>query len=362
MKLGLFVVPLHFPERDLSECWEEERDLFVHADRLGFTEGWVGEHYCIRWENQPAPELLLAQAFALTRNIRLGTGVKVIGYHHPAVLAHKIAALDHLSGGRFMFGIGPGGTPSDFDMMGISIRDNEASLRMREAIEMMIAMWTSESSIEVVGDYWTLKVPFAHQKIGWEYHIRPRQRPFPPIAVAGTSPSSRTLGWGAGKGFLPMSFFDLNPESIRSQWDVISRGADEAGRTASRRDWRIARVVYVAETDTIARRHIRESSMPRAFDEYFRKVTRLFGGLGALKHDPSVPDEAVTSDYMIDNVWIVGGPETVRDRLCDFRDQVGPFGTLLLVHFDTHPHPERYKTSMRLLKEEVVPHLDPVSS
>lgn len=355
--IGLFVVPLHFPERELAACWEEDRDLIVYAEALGFAEGWFGEHYCNRWENQASPELLLSQAFALTDRIRLGTGIKVIGYHHPAELAHKIAALDHLSNGRFMFGIGPGGAPADFEMMGITLRNNDSSERMRESIDMMREMWASRGAIDREGKYWRLKIPLANRKFGWEYHIKPIQSPHPPIAVAGTSPNSRTLRWGGEQGFLPLSFFDINPGIVRSQWDAYVEGAEQAGRTADRKDWRIARVVYVAETDEIARAHMRESSMPRAFDEHFRRVTHVFGGLFSLKHDESVADEDVTADYMMDNVWMVGSPDTVRERLERLNDEVGGFGTLLMVHFDTHPHPERFRNSMRLMQKEVMPRL-----
>ncbi|TNJ42315.1 LLM class flavin-dependent oxidoreductase [Phaeobacter sp. B1627] len=355
--LGLFVVPLHFPERELVACWEEDRDTIVHAEALDFAEGWVGEHYCNRWENQASPELLLSQAFALTKRIRLGTGIKVIGYHHPAELAHKIAALDHLSHGRFMFGIGPGGAPTDFEMMGISPRDHDASERMRESIDMMREMWSSQGAIDREGKFWRLKIPLANRKFGWEYHIKPKQAPHPPIAVAGTSPNSRTLRWGGEQGFLPLSFFDINASIVRSQWEAYAEGAEKGGRKPDRKDWRIARVVYAAETDDIARAHLRESSMPRAFNEHFKRVIQIFGGLFSLKHDESVADEDVTADYMLDNVWMVGSPDTVCERLERFYEDVGGFGTLLMVHFDTHPHPERFRNSMRLMQEEVMPKL-----
>ncbi|WP_052341210.1 LLM class flavin-dependent oxidoreductase [Salinarimonas rosea] len=357
LALGLFVVPLHFPERPLADCWDDDLEMLVEADRLGFSEAWIGEHYCIRWENMPAPELLIAKALALTSRIRLGSGVHVVGYHHPAILAHKIAALDHLSRGRFMFGIGPGGTPSDFEMMGLEMKGAESRERMVEAIDMITALWDATEPSTREGRFWTLTVPAPNPKMSWQYHIRPYQAPHPPIAVAGTSPRSQTLRWGAARGYLPLSFFDLNVEILRSHRDVIAEGAREGGSAVAYRDWRIARVVYVAETDDEARRHVLESSMPRAFREYFRRVFFLVGGLGAVKHDPEVPDAAVDVGYMLDNAWIVGGPETVARRLEALYREVGGFGTLLVAHFDTHPHPERFLRSLALLREEVLPRL-----
>jgi alkanesulfonate monooxygenase SsuD/methylene tetrahydromethanopterin reductase-like flavin-dependent oxidoreductase (luciferase family) len=355
LDLGLFIAPLHLPERPLADCWDDDVALLVHAERCGYSEAWVGEHYCIRWENQPAPELLIAKALALTNRIRLGTGVQVIGYHHPAILAHKVAALDHLSRGRLMLGIGPGGTPSDFEMMGIDIKGDEARRRMVESIDMMSSLWTSEGRSVREGEFWNLKVPFGNRKTGWEYHIRPYQHPHPPIAIAGTSAYSRSLAWGSSRGYIPMSFFDLNPAIIRSHWEAICEGAAKGGHVARRADWRVARIVYVAESDDAARAHVRESSMPRVFLEYFRRVTALFGGLGAMKHNVSVADEEVDVEYMLEHVWMVGSPRTVAEKLYQFHAEVGGFGTLLVVHFDTFPHPQRFHKSLVLLREEVLP-------
>lgn len=153
LKLGVFFQPLHLPERAPADCWDDDLNIIVHGDKIGFDEAWIGEHYCIRWENLPAPELLIAKALGLTENIRFGSGVHVLSYHHPAVMAHKVAAMDHLSRGRFMFGIGVGGTPSDFEMMGIDFRSSEHRERMPEAIEMILALWTSGGPMEIKGKF-----------------------------------------------------------------------------------------------------------------------------------------------------------------------------------------------------------------
>jgi alkanesulfonate monooxygenase SsuD/methylene tetrahydromethanopterin reductase-like flavin-dependent oxidoreductase (luciferase family) len=337
-------------------------NIIIHADKLGFAEAWIGEHYCIRWENLPAPELLIAKAVGLTNNIRLGSGVHVLAYHHPAVMAHKVAAMDHLARGRFLFGIGAGGTPSDFEMLGIDFKASEHRARMPEAIEMILALWASDGQMNMKGKFWDLRVPFPIKKMTWEYHLRPYQKPHPPIAVAGTSPFSGTLKWGAERGFIPMSI-DASVEVIKSHWIAIQEGAAKAKRVMPRDAWRIARVIYVAETDATARKELLESSMARGFTEYFRRVYCLFNGLAMIKQDLSVPDEAVDINYMMEHLWLVGSVDTVACKLRKLYTDVGGFGNLLVVHFDTHPYPERYLQSMTLLKEQVIPklaHLTPL--
>ena len=91
----------------------------VLADRLGFREAWVGEHLTERWENAPAPDLLLAQALALTKRIKLGTGVTLLALHNPVYLAHRLAMLDHMARGRFQWGIGGGAIPTDLSLFGL---------------------------------------------------------------------------------------------------------------------------------------------------------------------------------------------------------------------------------------------------
>ena len=76
MQLGLFMMPLHPPHRAVADCYDRDIDQLVVADRAGFAEVWLGEHFTEKWENAPAPDLLLAKALALTGHIRLGTGVK----------------------------------------------------------------------------------------------------------------------------------------------------------------------------------------------------------------------------------------------------------------------------------------------
>src|SRR5262249_33940269 len=73
MQFGLFMMPLHPPERSFVDSYERDLAQIVLADRLGYHEVWIGEHLTERWENAPAPELLIAQALLKTERIVLAT-------------------------------------------------------------------------------------------------------------------------------------------------------------------------------------------------------------------------------------------------------------------------------------------------
>src|SRR5437870_11746314 len=129
MQFGLFMMPLHPPYRAFADCYQRDVAQIVLADRLGYREAWVGEHLTERWENAPAPDLLLAQALALTKTVRLGTGVTLLALHNPVYLAHRLAMLDHMARGRFQWGIGGGGIPTDLSLFGL----DRSTVRARSA-------------------------------------------------------------------------------------------------------------------------------------------------------------------------------------------------------------------------------------
>ena len=118
MELGYFTMPLHPPGSNLTQTLDHDLQQIVTLDRLGYREAWIGEHFTAQWENIPAPDLFIAQALALTNDIVLGTGVTCMTNHHPFVLAHRIAQLDHMAKGRFHWGVGSGGFPGDLDVFG----------------------------------------------------------------------------------------------------------------------------------------------------------------------------------------------------------------------------------------------------
>jgi alkanesulfonate monooxygenase SsuD/methylene tetrahydromethanopterin reductase-like flavin-dependent oxidoreductase (luciferase family) len=70
-----------------------------------------------------------------------------------------------------------------------------------------------------------------------------------------------------------------------------------------------------------------------------------------------MPDEAVTTDYLLDNVWIVGSPDDVAARLKAVAAECGGFGTVLQIAFDWHPDQRIFHRSMELLARKVMPRL-----
>ena len=92
MKLGIFSMPSHPPERSLKDGHEWDLQNIIWADELGFEEFWIGEHHAMVWEPHPSPDLLVVEGFRQTKHIRIGPGGFCLPYHHPAELANEVAA------------------------------------------------------------------------------------------------------------------------------------------------------------------------------------------------------------------------------------------------------------------------------
>jgi alkanesulfonate monooxygenase SsuD/methylene tetrahydromethanopterin reductase-like flavin-dependent oxidoreductase (luciferase family) len=184
--------------------------------------------------------------------------------------------------------------------------------------------------------------------------LRPFQQPHPPIGVAGVSSKSETLSLAGERGYLPMSINFVPARILRTHWDGVVEGARRGGRVADRTAWRISRDVYVARTTAQARRQALTGSLARDWTGYFLPLLKKVRLLSLAKIDPDMPDEEVTLEYLVDNVWIVGDPDEVARKLRRLSDDVGGFGTLLVIAHEWEPW-DAWTQSMRLLAEQVLP-------
>ncbi|OBA66060.1 alkane 1-monooxygenase [Mycolicibacterium elephantis] len=357
MELGLFLMPAHPPERSLYDATQWDLELIQLADELGYVEAWVGEHFTVPWEPICAPDLLLAQALLRTKSIKLAPGAHLLPYHHPVELAHRVAYFDHLAQGRFMLGVGASGIPGDWALFDVDGQNGEHREMTREALEIMLKVWTENGPWEFRGKYWNANGIAPMFEGLMKRHIKPFQAPHPPIGVTGFSAGSETLKLAGERGYLPMSL-DLNTEYVATHWDAVLEGAARSGRVPDRQDWRLVREVVVAETDEQAFRYAVDGMIGRNMREYVLPTFRMFGMTKFYKHNPTVPDGDVTPEYLAENTFVVGSVETVVDKLEATYDQVGGFGHLLILGFDYSDNPGPWKDSMRLLAEEVMPRLN----
>ncbi len=120
------------------------------------------------------PFVALTQAATAEPSLRVGTGICLVAQHDPIVLAKQIATLDHLSGGRFVFGVGFGWNREEAEDHGADFRRRREIVR--ERIQLMKELWTKdEASFD--GEFARLSPSSAWPK--------PAQRPHPPVYIGG---------------------------------------------------------------------------------------------------------------------------------------------------------------------------------
>src|SRR5215471_20784451 len=171
MRLGYFAMPLHPPGAEPAQTMDDDLEQLVTLDRLGFEEAWIGEHFTAEWENIPCPDLFIAKALALTRTIRLGTGVSCLPNHNPLMLAQRIAQLDQMARGRFAWGIGAGGFPGDFELFDVDVEHGEGRRLTREVLNEVLALWDNPQPATHEHSRWRYRVPQPQPDLGLRLHL-----------------------------------------------------------------------------------------------------------------------------------------------------------------------------------------------
>jgi probable F420-dependent oxidoreductase len=208
--------------------------LAQKAESLGFESLWLPEHPIIpvhtttRYQgsadgaiplsmrDMADPFLALARASAVTTRLKLGTGICLVPERNPLVLAKEIATLDHLSNGRFIFGIGAGWLREETEIMGGNFPQRWR--QTREAILAMKELWTKDQA-EFHGTFYDFPPVWSFPK--------PCQQPHPPILLGGSARNvlQRVVAWG--DGWMPIR---LTPEDIKQGRATLDGLAATAGR------------------------------------------------------------------------------------------------------------------------------------
>jgi len=312
-------------------------------DALGYDEAWFGEHHSAGYETIASPELMIAAAAERTQRIRLGTGVNSLGYHHPLILADRIMALDHLTRGRAMLGIGPGQLPSDAFMMGIDPRRQRDM--MIEATEVIVPLLRGET-VSRVTDWFTVD------------EARLQLRPVNPggieVGVASVvSATGATLGGRLDLSLLSIAATDPNGfDALDANWDVYSRAAADHGHQADRARWRVVAAMHLAETREQAEREIEHGIL---------SLIRYMEGLGGASRPWGLSPQAAREQWTTTGlptfgVATVGTPDDAIATIRGLAEKSGGFGTFLFLAHNCAPWAAT-KRSYELFAEYVIPEL-----
>jgi probable F420-dependent oxidoreductase len=233
MKFGIMYAnagPFTFPEM-LTH-------LAQTAERVGVESMWTVEHvvipvgYASTYPYDPSgkipvpdqvpipdPLIALAYAAAVTKTLRLATGILILPQRHPLYVAKEVATLDVLSHGRVILGIGVGWLAEEFDALGIPFA--ERAERTAEMVRAIRSLWKDEAE------------PFAGTFYRWgklESHPKPVQKPGVPIVVGGHTELAARRAARYGDGFFPGV---ANEEKLTWLLDIMRDECRKLGRDPS---------------------------------------------------------------------------------------------------------------------------------
>lgn len=355
IKSGIFIMPFHPLDKPLAQGYEEDIELAVRADRLGFDEFWIGEHHTMRYETVVVPEVFIARVLGETENIRLGPAPICVNLHHPAYLATRLAFLDHLSNGRLNLCLGPSGVSTDYELYGQHPKDG--GHMTIEAIDAILKLWASDPPYEHEGRFWQFSLKDNVDEVSQIGYIhKPLQQPHPPILIPGLTRDSFSLKLAGRYGFAPFSAALPAGNVLANNWDTYAESAREAGRQPRRSQWRVARAIFLADSAREAEERARANSVGGNF-EYIANLLDSSRGRGVLKRDLDMSDADCNMDYWMSEQIIAGDVDLVLQRLLGLIDECGPFGTLVLMGFDWDDK-ESWLRNLDLFANELMPALN----
>jgi len=306
-------------------------DYVLAAEKIGFEGIFLVEHHFTGQGQLSASLNLLSYLAARTTRIRLGTGVIVLPWHNPVLVAEQIATLDVLSGGRVDLGVGRGYRKEEFDAFCIPM--SEAQERFTECFQVMLKSWASDER-------------FSHHGKRWNYENivvepAPLQRPHPPIWLAGGSPPG--IAYIASQNYNLLLDQLATIDQVRERIAAYLDGLEKIGKP------RDATRIGIARSITIVKNEAERRLALERRRETFKRI-------GAIAYRP--PGAVLLShdhpDLASDDSALLGTPQEIVDRI-NVLAEAGA-GYILLTMASIAPE------SVQQFAEEILPHVKDAGS
>ena len=310
LRFGIFLAPFHTLNENPTNALDRDFELVEHLDKLGYDEAWIGEHHSGGFEIIASPEVFMAAAFERTKNIKIGTGVVSLPYHHPFMTVDRMIQLDHQSKGRAMFGVGPGALVGDAFRMGIDPATQRD--RMNEALDVILPLLNGEIVTE---------------KTDW-FEVREAQiqlpcytKPHIEMAVAcARSPSGALAAGKHGLGML--SIGGTSDDALAhhaNNWKICEETALANGKNVHRKNWRVVTLAHIADTREQALENVKFGI--EQFAKYFREIATF----------PIVPDDIHNAaEYLMENnMACIGTPDDAIEYIKKLQKGTGGFGAYM---------------------------------
>jgi len=331
-----------------GDAFDEAFQLVDAAEARGLDGVWLGQLHFTPDRSVLTASLVVAGAIAArTRRLVVGTAVEILPLHHPLRIAEEAATVDHISKGRFVFGVGRSGAPRAYDVFGVAYEESQA--RFTEALALILQAWKGER-FSFDGEFYRVRDAAVSP--------RPYQRPHPPVRVAVTSDETfRTIGREGRPIFVGLRATDL--AELRDQLRAYREAWKDAGHPGTG-DVYLRIPVYAAETPAAA---LEEPA--RSIEHYFKRQAELTrsavgrAGAGPAERRRFQADRlaALSYDEIVKSKVAFGTAEALVDRLGSLRDDLGLAGIVVELNPGGLIPRERVHRSLGILADEVASRL-----
>jgi alkanesulfonate monooxygenase SsuD/methylene tetrahydromethanopterin reductase-like flavin-dependent oxidoreductase (luciferase family) len=329
-----------------GEAFREMFALVDAAEAWGLDIVWLAEMLINPARSVlSAPLLVAGTVIGRTKRLRTGTAVQLLPLNHPLRVAGEVTTLDHLSQGRFDFGIGRSGSPRAYDALGVPYEESQE--RFFEALEIILAAWKGE--------------PFSHAGRFYRFTEatvapRPYRRPHPPVRMAATTPETfprvGRMGLPIFVGLRGMDIPELTGHlrSYRDAW----REAGHAGDG----DVCLRIPVYAGLTERSATEEPHDT-----ITHYFRRQADLTrapigrAGTGPVERRTTQAQRLSSLSYeqILSTKVAFGTAEGLVDRLTRLREELGLTGIAAELNPGGLLSMDQEMRSLEILTHQVMP-------
>lgn len=325
--IGQEVLPGDDPAAIVREALVEARAAAV----AGFDGVFVTEHHGAPLRYLPGSIPLMFVLAQAAPGIDVGAAVLLLSLAQPTRVAEELALLDHLTGGRVIFGAGAGYLDADFDAFGIERRGS--GRRLDEALEVIRRLWRGET-VDFDGRTLTLR--------NTSIHPRPLRPDGPPIWIGGRSPRGVRRAAEAGDTWV----LDATPRrSLFAPWHALyvehAEACGKQPQTAILRDGWVSLGGWVDDEYRAA-----------ALESHRQKIR-----LGVYAVDPRIDGRdpaSVDFEELAEERWLTGEPEEILAELDAWEAELGIEYVLLRIRTSGRPSHEAALEQLRAFGEAVI--------
>ncbi|WP_158782151.1 LLM class flavin-dependent oxidoreductase [Pantoea sp. BAV 3049] len=340
MQLGLFsLMTLRDHPEGVKGVMRDTQTMVKTAEEVGFDIAWFAEHHFANYSSSPSPLMMVANAAGWTSKIKLAPGVLVLPLYHPLRLAQEIAAVDAMTDGRLVLGMGTGYQQYEFDRYNVELdKKVEIFLEYWDVIEQALV----NGEVEYKGEH----ISFPQTT----FAIKSWQTPLPQLFATTSHPRllERLNKWSV----VPFhAASTLGSPVLYKMVDGLNQSWESLGENPATKPLAIMQYVHVTDSHAEALEAAERARYVGRMANHLRKPQLPLDANGFISNEPF--DGEYTLEQYANNM-VVGDPHLVAEKMIADIKRLNPVNYTCNFQFGCLPL-ARAQQSLYRFKNEVIP-------